>query len=250
MYRELPQLRVDVTVNWHEQFKLLKLQFPVNLRSLKATYEIPYGFIERPANGEEEPGQSWIDLSGVARGNDIPYGLSILNDGKYSFDVQGRVVSLTALRSPMYAHHHPAMPQEGEDYEFTDQGVQRFCYTLLPHAGSWEQAGTVRRAAELNQRPVALVETYHAGALGLQTSYLAIDQENVVASVLKQAEDNDDLVLRCYETNRVATEATSRLPEWNRIITTQFAPCEIKTFRIPGNRGSAVIETDLLERPI
>lgn len=250
MYRELPHIEVRVTVDWHEQFKMLKLQFPVNLSSLKATYEIPYGFIERPANGEEEPGQSWIDLSGVVCGNDIPYGLSILNDGKYSFDVQGRVVSLTALRSPIYAHHDPALPQPDEQYEFVDQGVQRFTYTLFPHAGSWEQAGTVRRAAELNQRPVALVETYHAGALAQTVSYLAIEQENIVATVLKQAEDNDDLVLRCYETTRVATEATIRLPVWNRVITTWFAPCEIKTFRIPNDAALPVIETDLLERPI
>ncbi|HZG67372.1 MAG TPA: glycoside hydrolase family 38 C-terminal domain-containing protein, partial [Herpetosiphonaceae bacterium] len=143
MYRELPQIEVRVTVDWREQFKMLKLQFPVNLNFLRATYEIPYGFIERPANGEEEPGLSWVDLSGVARGNDVPYGLSVLNDGKYSFDVQGRVISLTALRSPIYAHHHPTQPQPGEPYEFIDQGVQRFTYTLLPHAGSWEHAGTV-----------------------------------------------------------------------------------------------------------
>ena len=90
MYRELPQIEVRVTVDWHEQFKMLKLQVPVNLNFLWATSEIPYGFIERPANGEEEPGQSWVDLSGIARGGvDVPYGLSILNDEKYSFDVRG-----------------------------------------------------------------------------------------------------------------------------------------------------------------
>lgn len=251
MYRELPQIEVRVTVDWREHFKMLKLRFPVNLNFLRATYEIPYGFIERPANGEEEPGQSWIDLSGVARGGgDVPYGLSILNDGKYSFDVKGRVMSLTALRSPIYAHHHPTLPEPGEHYEFIDQGIQRFTYTLLPHAGSWEGAGTVRRAAELNQRPVALAETYHAGPLALKSSYASVAQDNIVISVIKQAEDNDDLVLRCYETGKVATQATIRLPEWNRTVETVFAPCEIKTFRIPKDAALPIVETDLLERPL
>jgi len=251
MYRELLHIEVRVTIDWRERFKMLKLQFPVNLNFLRATYEIPYGFIERPANGEEEPGQSWLDLSGVARGGvDVPYGLSILNDGKYSFDVKGRVMSLTALRSPIYAHHHPTLPEPGEHYEFIDQGIQRFTYTLLPHAGSWEGAGTVRRAAELNQRPVALAETYHAGTLALKGSYASVDQQNIMISVIKQAEDNDDLVIRCYETDKIATRATIHLPVWNRIIEAAFAPCEIKTLRIPRDVALPVAETDLIERPL
>ena len=158
-------------------------------------------------------------------------------------------MSLTAVRSPIYAHHHPTLPEPGEHYEFIDQGIQRFTYVLLPYAGSWEGAGTVRRAAELNQRPVALAETCHAGTLALQGSFVSADQQNIVISVIKQAEDNDDLVIRCYETDKVATEATIRLPVWNRIVETVFAPCEIKTFRIPKDAALPIAETDLLEWP-
>jgi alpha-mannosidase len=248
MYRELHHIEVRVTLDWHEQWKMLKLQFPLNLNFLRATYEIPYGFVERPTNGEEEPGQRWFDLSGGARGSNTPYGLSILNDGKYSFDIDNRVMSLTVARSPIYAHHVPSVPQPGVHYAFIDQGIQHFTYTLLPHAGGWEQAGTVRRAAELNQRPIALAETYHAGTLPHQASYLSVDVPNVVVGVVKQAEDADDLIVRCYETDRVATLATIRLPVWDRCIVAHFAPCEIKTFRVPRDATLPVMETDLLER--
>jgi alpha-mannosidase len=247
LYHELDVIEAAVTVDWREQFKALKLTFPVNLNFLKATYEIPYGHIVRPANGEEEPGQSWLDVSGEARGADIPYGVSLLNDGKYSFDVRDNELSLTVLRSPIYAHHHPTLPQPGELYSFIDQGIQRFHYAILPHAGSWEQAGTVRRAAELNQRPIALVETYHAGPLPQRDSYLSVDQETVVVSAVKRAEDGDDLVIRCYETAGAATPATIRLPKWGRTIETTLGPCEIKTFRIPRDSAQPVKETNMLE---
>lgn len=247
LYHELNQIDVSVTIDWREQFKLLKLRFPLNLNFLRATYEIPYGHIERPTNGDEEPGQSWIDLSGVVRGSDTQYGLSVLNDGKYSFDMSGREMGMTVLRSPIYAHHHPTLPRSEESYTFTDQGIQQFTYTLLPHEGSWEQGGTVRRAAELNQRPIALVETFHEGFLPQRGSYLSAEPENIVVSVIKQAEDNDDLVIRCYETNKVATRALIRLPHWNRVIAAEFSPCEIKTFRIPVDGGLPVVETNLIE---
>ncbi|MCM3717780.1 alpha-mannosidase [Fictibacillus phosphorivorans] len=247
MYREINQIDVSVTVNWQEQFKMLKLKFPVNLIFRKGTYEIPYGHIVRECNGEEEPGQSWIDLSGTHQPTGEMYGLSLLNDGKYSFDIHNKEMSITVLRSPIYAHHDPLIPKEDGHYSFIDQGIQNFTYSLFPHEGNWETAGTVQRAAELNQKPVSIIETYHKGDLPQSDSFLYVDVENVVVSVIKKAEDNDDLIIRCYETTNRATDATIELPKWERTIEASFHPCEIKTFRIPKDKRQAVIETNLLE---
>ncbi len=249
MYPDLDQIDVHVTVDWREQFKALKLRFPLNLNHMQAVSEIPYGHIERFANGEEEPGQRWLDVSGSARDTGESYGLSVLNDGKYSFDVNIRDIGLTVLRSPIYAHHIPAEPEPDGHYRFIDQGIQRFTYMLLPHAGSWQEAGTVRRAAELNQKPTALVGTYHPqGKLPQCTSFVQVDRENVNVTVLKRAEDGEDLILRCYETAKEATTAMITLPEWRRMIEVKFGPCEIKTFRIPLDDDEPVQEVDLLER--
>lgn len=247
MYRALDQIDVHVLVDWREQFKILKLRFPLNLTHMKAVYEIPYGSIERFTNGEEQPGQSWVDVSGLSRNTGLPYGLSLLNDGKYSFDVNIRDLGLTVLRSPIYAHHIPSVPEGDKMYSFLDQGLQRFTYTLLPHTGGYESGDTVRRAAELNQPPVVLAATCHPGGLPASDSYLSVDAGNILVSALKRAEDNDDLVLRCYETARLATRAKICLPRWGRVIETQFKPAEIKTFRVPREADLPVIETDLLE---
>jgi alpha-mannosidase len=248
MYRDLPQIEVRAMVDWNERFQLLKLQFPLNLNFMRATYEIPYGHIQRPVNGEEEPGQSWLDVSGVVRNSEELYGLSLLNDSKYSFDVNNKILSMTVLRSPIYAHHDPFVPDPEGQYTFIDQGVQHFTYVLLPHPGSWETAGTVRRAAELNQPPTAIIETYHAqGKLPQVASYLSVDQDNIVVSAVKRAEDSDDLIIRCYETAKVGTAGTLRLPPWDRVIETTFGPCEIKTLRVPKDPAQPVVETNLLE---
>jgi alpha-mannosidase len=247
MYADRDEIDVNVTVDWHEQQKMLKLRFPMNLVQMKANYEIPYGHIERMANGEEEPGQSWIDLSGISRDNGYRYGLSILNDAKYSYDVNIRDIGLTVLRSPIYAHHMPLEPDPNKRYAYMDQGVQKFQYTLAPHADSWEDAGTVRKAAELNQRPIVLVTTIHKGPLPQSESFACIDQENIILSALKKAEDNDDLVMRCYETAGTTTTAQIFLPRLNRRIEAKFEPCEIKTFRVPRDESLPVVETNLLE---
>ena len=125
------EIEVSVSVDWHEQQKMLKLRFPLNLIQMKANYEIPYGHIERMANGEEEPGQSWIDVSGISRDTGYRYGFSILNDAKYSFDVNIRDMGFTVLRSPIYAHHMPLVPDPEKLYTYMDQGLQKFHYTIF-----------------------------------------------------------------------------------------------------------------------
>jgi alpha-mannosidase len=244
------QIDVSVMVDWHEQLKMLKLRFPVNVKFLKITHEIPYGHTERFANGEEEPVQSWVDVSGISRDREIPYGFSLLNDGKYSLDVNVRDIGLTVLRSPAYAHHIPAVLEPHGNYAFIDQGIQRFRYALFPHAGSWETASTVRRAAELNQNPVALFATFHPeGILPLSDSFITVEPENVMVTVLKSAEDGDGFVLRAFETSGALTRASIRLPKLGRIIEVNFGANEIKTFLIPHDPAKAVLETNLIEWP-
>ncbi len=247
LYRDLDYLDVRVLVDWREQQKVCKLRFPTNLHSPKATYEIPFGHVERGADGEEEPGQRWVDLTGVSRDSGEVYGLSLANDAKHSFDLRGAELSLTVLRSPIYAHHDPHRPDPDGLYSYQDQGIQTFSYRLVPHAAGWERSGIVRLATELNQPATALLESFHEGRLPRSDSYLEIDAPSVVMSALKVAEDGGALVLRCYETNRVATPARIRMPRWEREIEADFGPCEIKTFRIPDEADEPVTETNLLE---
>jgi alpha-mannosidase len=249
MYPDLDQIDVRLTVDWREQRKMLKLRFPVNLQDAAATFEIPYGQIERPAKGDEEPFQSWVDLSGMAQ--DKPYGFSLLNDGKYSLDVNSTGIGLTVLRSPVYAHHIPHELQPERDYTYMDQGTHRFQYTLYPHTGSWQQAGTVQRAAGLNQPPVALFTTCHPqGTLPQNDSFIAVAPESILVTVLKQAEGGHDLILRAYETGGLPANGVIQLPKWDRIIETAFKPGEIKTFRVPRDLSQPVRETNLLEDEI
>lgn len=247
LYASLEQIDVKATLDWREHFKLLKLRFPLHLALVQSTYEIPYGHIVRVANGDEEPGGSWLDLSGLSRDTWQPYGLSLLNDSKYSQDVTVNEIGFTVVRSPIYAHHFPQQPQAGVDYTFMDQGLQRFCYRLLPHAGGWQTAGTVQRAQDLNQPALALAGTFHPGRLPQTGSFLMVEPANVIATVLKRAEDNDDLILRCVETSGSDTAARISLFNGERVIETQFKSCEIKTFRLPRQASMPIVETNLIE---
>jgi alpha-mannosidase len=243
LYQDRDVIDVRVTLDWNETLKMLKLRFPISVHFVKASHAIPYGQIQRAANGDEEPMQAWVDVSGMARVTHAAYGLSVLNDGKSSVDVDLHSIGLTVLRSPVYAHHVPAQLAPDTDYTYIDQGRQTFTYSLLPHQGSWEEAGTVHRAEELNELPVALIGTYRPhGALPLSDAFLEVDCDNVVVTVLKEAEEGEALILRAYETTGAQTHATLRLPRWGAEIEADFGPAEIKTFRIPIATGASRVD--------
>lgn len=249
MYPDLDEIDVKVTVDWHEHSKMLKLRFPVNVNFMKVTRDLSYGHIEMSANGEELPHQQWVDVSGTARNKEVGYGFSLLNDGKYSLDVNVRAIGLTILRSPAYAHHDPAKLRPDTLYSYIDQGLQTFHYRMLPHRGSWETAGTVRKATELNQRPAALWTTFHPdGKLPQADSYILSEPQNIMVTAIKQAEDGEDLIIRAVELNYMKTQGMIQLPHWKRSISAEFLPGEIKTFRVPKKPQEPVLETNLLEQ--
>jgi len=226
-----PYVEVRVTLDWHEPLKLLKLRYPTSVDASEATFETPYGHLVRDANGEEQPGQSWVDVSGGGRG------LAVLNDAKYGYDVRGGTIGISAVRSPVWAWHAPRELEEGGDFEYMDLGRQTFTVRLVPHAGDWRAADVPRRALELNQPPFALIETYHDGPLPQRRSFADDGGGSVVVTVVKRGEDGG-VAVRAVETAGRACEAT--LEVLGETIGASFGANEIKTF-VDGK------ETDLLE---
>ncbi|UCE44150.1 MAG: alpha-mannosidase, partial [Candidatus Bathyarchaeota archaeon] len=99
LYRGIPRIDFHTIIDWGEESDdkteapMLKVSFTPILGDSKATFEIPFGYIERVADGTEVPALRWVDLS------DREYGLSLLNDSKYGFDVRGNTVRMTLVRT-------------------------------------------------------------------------------------------------------------------------------------------------------
>jgi len=188
LYAYSPRIDFINEVDWQERKAVLKVAFPVEVHSSRATYEIPFGAIERPTHWNtswdlarfEMSGHRWADLS------ETGYGVSVLNDCKYGWDIKDNVIRLTLLRAPEYPD------PEG------DKGRHEFVYSLLPHTGDWTES-TVWSAMELNSPLVAVPAEPHPGKLGVNHSFLGIDSLNVIIDTAKCAEDGDELVIRVYE---------------------------------------------------
>lgn len=212
--------RVDVVnhIDWHETHVMLKAAFPLAASSPEATFEIPYGSIQRPTTRNnsiedskfEVPALRWADLG------DGKNGFSLLNDSKYGYDAKGNVLRLTLLRAPVY-------PDPS-----ADRGPQEFTYSLYPHAGTWQDALTVRHGYDLNYRLRAEQVMAHAGELPPSHSFVSVEPDNLVLTAMKRSDDGDGLILRFYEWAGKQTEARIGVP----------------------NGATAAAETNLMEHPV
>ncbi|UBV44250.1 hypothetical protein LAJ19_13815 (plasmid) [Deinococcus taeanensis] len=241
LYADHPCIEVRVRVDWHERHRVLKLLFPTHLHFPQATFEAPYGVTTRPTDGNEEPGQRWIDLSGVYRPTGAVRGLSLINDAKFSYHALDATLGLTVLRSPVIAHHDPYVPAEGGDYRHMDQGEQQFTYWLYPHGGTWRDADTPRHAAALTERPIVIPETYHQGPLGTAGSFLEVSPATAQVTVLKRAEDDTGYVLRLVETHGFPTAVRLNVTFLGRKVQTSLGAYEIKTLLLPDDGGPATV---------
>jgi len=237
------QVVVKNDVDWHETHILLKAAFALSATSPFATYEIPYGSIQRPTTRNnswekarfEVPAQRWADEG------DAQHGFSLINNCKYGYDAVGNLLRLTLLRSPVWPDPN------------ADRGQQRFSYALYPHAGSWQQALTVRHGYDFNFPFPAMQVEAHDGSLPAAHSFVSVTPDDIVLTAMKKAEDTHSLEFHFYEwagksgdlsvtvppgatraveTNLMETPQGRWLPITGNRVSAPFTPYEILALRV------------------
>ena len=217
LYSHADRVDFELSVDWHEKYRFAKVAFPMNLKSAYATYEIPFGAIQRfdwtlkadpgvrlqapPREWEiadrtkfEVAGQRWSDVSNQAG----DYGVTLLNDSKYGFSYQDNTLRMSLIRGPRRGY--PDMPDSWSDQ--SDEpivGIHHIKYALIPHEGSWQDVDATRRGAEFNEPLLPKAEPTHSGQLAASYSALSVTSSNVIVESVKKAEDSNEYIVRLYE---------------------------------------------------
>jgi len=222
-------------VDWKESHKMLRVHFPVNIRSDQASFDIQYGHVRRNTHRNtswdkakfEVVGHKYADLS------DHDNGVALLNDCKYGYMVHDDLLDLNLLRSP-----------SNPDPD-ADKGSHTFTYSLLPHQSDLIHSNVISESSCLNQEPL-LFE-------GMKSEIdipLKLIGDGLELSVLKKAEKENAWILRVVETHgrvsngsiQINGEVTEcDLMEWNELGAPQTVegsleltldPFEIRSYKV------------------
>ena len=215
VYARSKRIDFKTEIDWREHSQVLKAEFPVDVNAIRATYEIQFGYVERPTVFNtpwdevkfEVCGHKWADIS------DSGYGMALLNDCKYGYSAKDSTLSLTLLR----CGNSPNPDADKEHHSFV--------YSILPHVGTIQQADVVKEAYLLNN-PLFVVHS--AVNADMPEAFSLFECNGAVLDTIKPAEKGDGLVLRFYEPYNSAQVVT------------------LKT----GKKVRRVLPVDIMENPI
>jgi alpha-mannosidase len=192
-------------VDWDENRKFLKVEFPTMVSATHATYEIQYGHLKRPTHYNtswdvaqfEVCAQKFVDLS------EFGYGVSLLNNGKHGHNIHDGIITLSLLKAPKAPDAN------------CDIGKHEFTYSLFPHLNSFQDSGVVQEAYNLNSPLIAISANENLK----EKSFFSVDKKNIVIESVKKSEDSDDLIVRLYESFGGHVKATLK---WNMEVKSVF----------------------------
>lgn len=187
-YKNNNRIDFQTKVDWQQSHLLLRAEFPIDIHTYNADFDIQFGNIERPIHKNtswdqarfEVSGHKWMDFS------ENNYGISFLTDSKYGYSADYKKAGISLIKSPT------------DPYPNADIGKHEFTYAVLPHKKDWRNAKTVKQAFDLN---VPLVQTNHLIEDNFSKSTVDIKSENdsVIIDTIKQSEDEQGIILRFYE---------------------------------------------------
>ena len=225
-YADSRRIDFETRADWHEDSRILKAVFPVDIRATKATYDIQYGHVERPNHFNtswdyarfEVVGHKWADLS------EDNYGVSLMNNCKYGYSIHNNVMQITLLKAGKYP-----------DTE-ADIGQHAFTYALLPHSGSVTAGNTIEEAVALNLPARVL-----SGASASVPAAFSTDCRNVAFDAVKKSEDGDSLIVRFHECRGGKAEA-ELIPGFKAV---SFTPCNLREEPIGETIAASTLHTRL-----
>jgi alpha-mannosidase len=215
-YADSPRIDFHLRIRWRERggpgagVPQLKLAFCAATGAEQVLSDGPFVVNRRPADGQEQVTQKWLDLSGPE------FGFTLYNDGRHGFDALGGRARMTLVRGS-YAPDPDS-----------DRGEHSVRLGFEPHGPAVSPAECCRRAQAFNRPARATRVAAPPAATALAPPFALECTDGVVAGGLRRAEHGDARLLRLFEAE--GKPGTARL-------------------RWPGPAPAAIEPVDFLERP-
>ena len=232
-------LNVSCKTLWKEPRTILKLNIPLGNHGRSCFCGMSAGEIIRTCNGDEEPfcGYVGVDFSGE---NGKNTGIVFLSDSRSSYSCKNCDFRPTLLRNAIFADHYSDHPFNEEYYDYTDEGISCFTYSLC--AKPSKRFEIVQNVMLLNNSPVVVEEGYHKGKLPRETGFASCDNNSVLLTVLKRPENGKDgYIIRLCELSGETSKANIAVSVCNFSAEVCLTPYQILNLHIHGDGTFEVV---------
>lgn len=189
LYDSIDRIDFETVCDWQDEHTLLKTYFPIDINTDKATFDIQFGNCERSThhNTSWDSAKFEVCAHKYADVSEGDYGVALMTDSKYGYEVEGSVLGLSLLKAATWPD------------ETADIGKHEFIYSLYPHKGNCRESDLERKSYLMNNPLFGIENKRGAGKLPKEWSFVSCEADGVYVETVKKAEDGNGYIFRIVE---------------------------------------------------
>jgi alpha-mannosidase len=257
LYKTLKRIDVHIELNGFdgERYREFRLAFPLNQSGSEIAYEVPMGVIRigrdeiAGAAGFSKASQIYDTPCAEVHPREVQDWFSA-SDGKTGITISSDVAVFDwidptsnpaeyAILQPVLLASRKSCHWEGNYY--LQPGDHTYTFSIYTHRGDWRNG--YRSATQSNQPLKAVIsrQVSGSGTMPESLSFISVGNKNLVLSTVKKCDDDDQVIMRCYDIEGNDTEArVSLYKPFQKAELTNMIEEEGKP--IPGNGNSLVFK--------
>ncbi len=215
LYNDIKRIDVEVDIlGWDgDPYREFRLAVPVAAPGGKVSYEVPMGVVEvgtseapgtgGPAYGtlnyDEEMSkirpreiQNFLNVSDAALGVTLSTCVAV-NDFE---DPTPDPAAYPMLQPILLASRRSC---HGQGNWYLQEGDHHYVFSLTSHAPGWRNGYKAAIQANVGLFPIVRIASSGRADLPAERSFVSLSAPNVLVSTIKKAEDDDSIILRCYD---------------------------------------------------
>lgn len=223
IYKELKRIDCEVSIlGWDgAPYREFRLALPIRAEGARVDYEVPMGIVQvGKSEVEGTGGHAYGDLNydepcSQIRPREVQNFLSV-NDSHLGLTMSTSVavndyqdptdnpVSYPVLQAVLLASRRSC---HGEGNWYLQEGDHLYSFSIFSHSPGVENG--FRRGIQANNQLLAVVgpASTRSARLPDEMSFFSISAENILVSTVKKCEDDDSVVVRCFDIEGKDSEA-------------------------------------------
>jgi alpha-mannosidase len=225
LYKTIKRIDVHVDLKGFdgERYREFRLAFPVNQVKTTITYEVPMGVVQigrdeiKGAAGFSKRSQIYNtpcvqvhprEVQDWFSSSDGTNGITISSDvAVFDWIDPTTSPSESAILQPVLLASRKSCHWEGNYY--LQPGDHTYNFSVYSHKGDWKNG--YRLGTQSNQPLKAITVKPGNGVMAETTSFISLENSNLILSTIKKSDDDNGVIVRCYDIEGKDSEAKINL---------------------------------------
>ena len=221
-------VELELSVEWMEKGKMLKLEIPTCLRGQNLC-ETAYGVQTYESSERERVMQRWCGIFEEER----DMAMTCINDGCYGGDFQDGTMGISLIHAAAYSAHpieDRVLLDQDRRIPCMDQGERSFSFRLCGGSYKKRMENVTSEAVVFQEKPLA-VAFFPTEKAAVKKKWISISDPGCILGAMKKIRGKDTYLIRLFESTGTAREVSICL--WDEVnIKVWLGPCEIKTLEL------------------